>query len=139
MTPAKARELLEVAADDGRVLGQDPDTGRDIIAKAGRYGPYVTEVIPDDAPAAETAPKSRAKAKVKPRTASLFKDMDLASIDLSAALQLLSLPRVVGTVAADDGSRRDHRPERPLRAVPEEGHRLPVADDRAAAVRHHPG
>ena len=43
MTPQKARELLEQAADDGRVLGQDPATGRDIVAKAGRYGPYVTE------------------------------------------------------------------------------------------------
>ena len=39
MTPAKARELLEQSADDGRVLGQDPETGRDIVAKAGRYGP----------------------------------------------------------------------------------------------------
>ena len=62
MTPAKARELLEAAADDGRVLGQDPETGRDIVAKAGRYGPYVTEVAPDDDEAAETlkgkAPRS---------------------------------------------------------------------------------
>ena len=47
MSPAKARELLDAAADDGRVLGQDPETGRDIVAKAGRYGPYVTEVLPD--------------------------------------------------------------------------------------------
>ena len=93
LTPAKARELLEAAADDGRVLGQDPQTGRDIVAKAGRYGPYVTEVLPEPE---EGAPKSRAKAK--PRTASLFTDMDLATIDLETALRLLSLPRVVGTV-----------------------------------------
>ena len=41
--------------------------------------------------------RSRKKAaKPKPRTASLFKDMDLATIDLDTALKLLSLPRVVG-------------------------------------------
>ncbi|WP_299446677.1 type I DNA topoisomerase [uncultured Phycicoccus sp.] len=90
LTPAMARELLEQAADDGRVLGQDPDTGRDIVAKAGRYGPYVTEVLPED----EAGGKG--KAKVKPRTASLFADMDLKTIELETALRLLSLPRVVG-------------------------------------------
>jgi DNA topoisomerase-1 len=89
LTPAMARELLDRAADDGRVLGQDPATGRDVVAKAGRYGPYVTEVIPEDE-------QGTGKNKVKPRTASLFKDMDLATVDLETALRLLSLPRVVG-------------------------------------------
>ena len=102
MTPEKARELLATAADDGRVLGQDPETGRDIVAKAGRYGPYVTEVLPEELATA------KGKAKVKPRTASLFKDMDLATIDLDTALKLLSLPRVVGVVTekvtAEDGT-----------------------------------
>ncbi|GAA1992520.1 type I DNA topoisomerase [Terrabacter lapilli] len=100
MTPEKARELLEVAADDGKVLGRDPETGREIVARAGRYGPYVTEVIEDDdAAAAGDKPKARKAAKAKPRTASLFKDMELATIDLETALKLLSLPRVVGTDA----------------------------------------
>ena len=90
LTPAMARELLDQAADDGRVLGQHPDTGRDIVAKAGRYGPYVTEVIPEEE-------QGKGKNKVKPRTASLFKDMDLKTIELDMALRLLSLPRVVGT------------------------------------------
>ncbi|MDN5767457.1 MAG: type I DNA topoisomerase [Humibacillus sp.] len=100
MTPAKARELLEAAADDGKVLGQDPETGRDIVAKAGRYGPYVTEVLADQDADEGAAPKGRKKpVKVKPRTASLFKDMELSSIDLADALKLLSLPRVVGTDA----------------------------------------
>jgi DNA topoisomerase-1 len=99
MTPARARELLAQAADDGRVLGTDPTTGHEVVARAGRYGPYVTEVLPDEeAPAT----KGRGKAaKPKPRTASLFKDMDLATIDLDTALRLLSLPRVVGV--GDDG------------------------------------
>ena len=95
MTPARARELLDASADDGKVLGQDPGTGRDIVAKAGRYGPYVTEVLEEAA--VDGAPvKTRGKVKVKPRTASLFKDMDLATLDLATALKLLSLPRVVG-------------------------------------------
>jgi DNA topoisomerase-1 len=98
MTPARARELLDQSADDGKVLGQDPSTGRDIVARAGRYGPYVTEVL-DEATAA-----LKGKAKVKPRTASLFKDMDLASMDLDTALKLLSLPRVVGTTTEEDGT-----------------------------------
>jgi DNA topoisomerase-1 len=95
MTPAIARELLEAAAEDGRVLGQDPETGRDIVAKAGRYGPYVAEVLPEEVAAL------KGKSKVKPRTASLFKDMDLATLDIETALQLLTLPRVVGTDPAD--------------------------------------
>ena len=103
MTPAMARALLDQAADDGKVLGQDPATGRDIVAKAGRYGPYVTEVIEDDEAPTEavaetgTKPKAKKKAvKAKPRTASLFTGMELGTIDLDDALRLLSLPRVVG-------------------------------------------
>ncbi len=103
MTPAKARELLDAAGDDGRVLGREPKTGHEIVAKAGRYGPYVTEVLPDplEAEAGTKHAKKHAKGgrDVKPRTASLFKDMDLATIDLDTALRLLSLPRVVGVDA----------------------------------------
>ena len=106
LTPAKARELLEAADDDGRVLGQDPATGHDIVAKAGRYGPYVTEVLPAPPEPAEGEKPKRSKkaAGPKPRTASLFKDMDLATIELDTALRLLSLPRVVGTVTEGEGA-----------------------------------
>lgn len=101
LTVAKAKELFERAADDGRELGVDPSTGHMIIAKDGRYGPYVTEVLPEpeEEPAAEgEKPKKRStRAKgPKPRTASLFKTMDLATVTLEQALDLLSLPRVVG-------------------------------------------
>ena len=126
LTPEKARELLEAAADDDRVLGKDPETGRDIVAKAGRYGPYVTEVLPEE------VANLKGKAKVKPRTASLFKDMDLDTVDLDdGAAAAHPAP---GRRHRPRVRRRDHRAERPLRAVPEEGHRLPVAAERGAAV-----
>lgn len=88
LTADKARELLEASADDGRELGVDPESGHTIVAKNGRFGPYVTEVLPE--------PEEKPKRKPKPRTASLFKSMDLATVDLETALRLLSLPRVVG-------------------------------------------
>jgi DNA topoisomerase-1 len=89
LTLDKALELLAQPSGD-RELGSDPDSGRPVVAKTGRYGPYVVEVLPDD------APKS-----AKPRTASLFKDMSLDTVTLSDALRLLSLPRVVGIDPAD--------------------------------------
>lgn len=99
LTVEKARELLAAGADDGRVLGHDPESGHAIIAKAGRYGPYVTEVLPEPEldPGLSAAAKKRALAALpKPRTGSLLKDQTLESITLDDALRLLSLPRVVG-------------------------------------------
>lgn len=79
--------LAKPAAED-REVGVDPATGRTIVAKDGRFGPYVTEVL------AEDAPKS-----AKPRTASLFSSMSTEGVTLEDALRLLSLPRVVGKAA----------------------------------------
>ena len=92
LTLEKAEELMARAKDDGRVLGRDPDSGFEILAKDGRYGPYVTENLELDE-TTRALPKTK---QPKPRTASLFKDMDLATVTLEDALKLLSLPRVVG-------------------------------------------
>ncbi|SIR94765.1 type I DNA topoisomerase [Williamsia sterculiae] len=146
-------EKLFATPQEGRSLGVDPASGHEIVAKEGRFGPYVTEILPDPeadkgegddsggspapamtppdapqpldgggasggggtattmadtavgterttakAPAKKTAKKTAAKKTgPKPRTGSLFKSMDIASVTLDDALLLLSLPRVVGT------------------------------------------
>ncbi|RDI66029.1 type I DNA topoisomerase [Nocardia pseudobrasiliensis] len=94
LTPEVAEKLFSTP-QEGRELGVDPESGHRIVAKEGRFGPYVTEILaePDgDGDAKKSAKKSAAK----PRTGSLFKSMDLATINLDDALKLLSLPRVVG-------------------------------------------
>ncbi|MDN5667366.1 MAG: type I DNA topoisomerase [Renibacterium salmoninarum] len=110
LTAEKAIELINTAAPEERVLGNDPATGRAVVAKNGRYGAYVTEIIPE--PTAEELanapvqyykngkPKPPKKpVKAKPRTGSLFASMTVESVTLAEALQLMSLPRVLGADA----------------------------------------
>jgi DNA topoisomerase-1 len=85
LTIEKAEELLAQPSGD-RELGTDPSTGLELVAKNGRYGPYITEVLPEES-------------KQKPRTASLFKAMSLDTVTLEDALQLLTLPRSLGAGA----------------------------------------
>jgi DNA topoisomerase-1 len=84
LTPEKAEELLNIPSGD-KPLGSDPVSGHELVAKGGRFGPYVTEVLPEGA-------------KDKPRTASLLKSMTLDTVTLEDALQLLSLPRTLGEI-----------------------------------------
>jgi DNA topoisomerase I len=86
LTVEKAEELLSAPSGD-RILGEHPEWGTPVAARAGRYGPYVTEVLPEGA-------------GEKPRTASLFKTMSPETVTLEEALRLLSLPR---TLTAPDG------------------------------------
>ncbi|MGP4110416.1 type I DNA topoisomerase [Streptomyces sp. 4N509B] len=97
LTVELARELLAKPTGD-IALGTDPDTGHTIVARDGRYGPYVTEVLPEpEAEAGGGARKRTKSAAPKPRTASLLRSMSLDTVTLEDALRLLSLPRVVGT------------------------------------------
>jgi DNA topoisomerase I len=82
LTPERAAELFDQPSSD-IALGTDPQTGRQIVAKNGRFGPYVTEVLPDGAAG-------------KPRSSSLLKSMSLETVTLEDALRLLTLPRTLG-------------------------------------------
>jgi DNA topoisomerase-1 len=110
LTAEKAQELIDAPVQGDRVLGVNPENGKQVVVKDGRFGPYVTEVEPEPEGAAASvdaatgevveAPKPKRGAKKaaaqKPRTASLFKSMQIEEVDLPTALKLLDLPRVVG-------------------------------------------
>jgi DNA topoisomerase-1 len=89
LTVEKAVELLSTPSGD-RVLGDDPETGLPVIAKAGRFGPYVQLGEVDSSPK-----------KKKPPTASLLKNMNLEAVTLEDALRLLTLPRSLGKDPVD--------------------------------------
>ena len=82
LSPERAAELFNRQSTDV-ALGTDPDTGYQVVAKSGRFGPYVTEVLPEGATG-------------KPRTSSLLNSMSLDTVTLDDALRLLTLPRTLG-------------------------------------------
>src|SRR3954464_2130771 len=85
LTPEISEELF-ATPQEGRTLGTDPVTGHEIVAKDGRLGPYVTEILPEENGAKPEATPKTAASKVKPRTGSLFKSMTIADMTLEDAL-----------------------------------------------------
>ncbi|MDP1719881.1 MAG: type I DNA topoisomerase [Candidatus Nanopelagicaceae bacterium] len=85
LTLEAAKEILAQPSGE-RELGVDPNTGLDVIAKSGRFGPYVSEVLPEGAKKGEKA-----------KTASLLSTMTLDTITFEDAMKLLSLPITLGT------------------------------------------
>ncbi len=95
LTADVAEELLAKPSGDHE-LGVNPETGRSVVAREGRYGPYVAEAPPEGS-------------EEKPRTSSLFKSMSLETVTLDEALRLLSLPRTLGEVDAEDVTAQNGR------------------------------
>ncbi len=96
LTLALAIELLAAPSGE-RELGIDPATNLPIIAKSGRFGPYITEVFPEVVLAEGEKKKKKKADDPKPKTASLLSTMSLDTVTYEDALRLLSLPRVLGT------------------------------------------
>ncbi len=125
LTLDRAKELLASPSGVEKELGNHPETGLAITAKSGRFGPYVTEALPEDAKKAD-----------KPRTASLFTGHgprhDHARPGRPAA-------QAAARRLRRGGRHRGHGAERSLRSLPQEGHRLPVARARGPAPHDHRG
>jgi len=106
-TMAPDELTLQVAIDllaqpsGERELGVHPETNLPLLAKSGRFGPYVTEVFPEpemvvDKKTGELKKPRKKKDAPKPKTASLLSTMTLDSITIEDALKLMSLPRTLG-------------------------------------------
>ncbi len=99
LTVERALELLAQPSGD-RALGIDPSTGEPVTLKIGRYGPYIERGVPAEAALAgakNAKTKAASAAAPAPTRASLFKDMDPATVTLEEVLPLLTLPRTLGT------------------------------------------
>jgi len=71
-----------------RHLGEDPKTGKPVIARLGRYGPMVQIGVVSD--------------EEKPQFAKLSPGQSIQTIELADALELFKLPRTVGEYEGEE-------------------------------------
>ncbi|MCG6949323.1 MAG: type I DNA topoisomerase [Acidobacteria bacterium] len=97
LTLERALDMVARAAEGDRSIGDDPETGKPIYVKEGRFGPYVQ--LGDREDGGE-----------KPRMVSLWKGMSPDTVTLEDALLLLSFPKELGqhpetgeTITVQDG------------------------------------
>ncbi|MCL4446424.1 MAG: type I DNA topoisomerase [Actinobacteria bacterium] len=91
LTTERVLEMLAAPSGD-RTLGVDPDSGLPVIVRSGRFGPYVQLGEMGD-----LIDANGRNSKDKPRTSSLFSTMSIETITLEQALDLLRIPRLIGT------------------------------------------
>ncbi len=82
-TPDGESDDAAALANEPKILGEEPGTGRTVSLRRGPYGPYVQIDLPPES-------------KDKPKRQGVPKGVDIATLDLPAALKLLALPREVG-------------------------------------------
>jgi len=75
-------EAEDAVSPDGKLLGQDPETGKDISLRTGRFGPYVQLGEP--------------VGKEKPKRGSIPKGWSAETLTLEQAIKLINLPREIG-------------------------------------------
>lgn len=83
---------LDIKKDEP--IGIDPETNLPIFTMIGRFGPYVQ--------LGEMPPKVKGKKTIKPRMASIPKEVDPTTVTVEMALHYLALPRTLGA-HPDDG------------------------------------
>ncbi|MBT4856977.1 type I DNA topoisomerase [Candidatus Uhrbacteria bacterium] len=91
---SKTKEITYADVVKERELGADPESGKMIVVKTGRFGPYVQ--------LGEWSEEDRKEKINKPKMASLMKDMDMETVKLEEVLKLFTLPRTVGQL--EDGT-----------------------------------
>ncbi|MFO7581797.1 DNA topoisomerase I [Guyparkeria sp.] len=77
-----AKNVSRQEAAQGRELGTDPKSGKPVVARLGRFGPFVQIGTKDD--------------EEKPKFASLRPHQSIATITLDEAMELFKLPRDLG-------------------------------------------
>ncbi len=94
----KTKELQKKDILKERVVGIDPASGKEVIARTGRFGPYVQLGRPEEAPSG----KRKKGAAKELKTASLPKHMSIDGVLLEQAMALLSFPKTLGQHEGND-------------------------------------